>query len=51
MLREADARREAVRLTDRLARGKPLDETTADAEAAGYENLLRSLEPETNRKM
>ena len=51
MLREADARREADRLTDRLARGKPLDETTADAEAAGYENLLRSLEPETNRKM
>ena len=50
MLREADARREADRLTDRLARGKPLD-GTADEDAPGYENLLRSLEPETSRKM
>ncbi len=51
MLREADARREAARLTDRLARGKPLDEAASDDDAVGYETLLRSLEPETNRKM
>ena len=49
MLREAGARREAARLADKLARGKALGESGGDL--AGYETLLRTLEPETSRKM
>lgn len=50
MLREADARREAARLVDQHAQGGA-QEDGPDDDAAVYENLLRSLEPETNRKM
>lgn len=50
MLREADARREAARLTDQLVQGRT-QEDGANEDTAIYENLLRSLEPETNRKM
>lgn len=49
MLREAGARREAARLTDRLTRGRPLGRSGGDGDR--YEILLRTLEPETNRKM
>lgn len=50
MLREADARREADRLSGELSRGNSLDGENG-GDSAVYENLLRSLEPETNHKM
>lgn len=49
MAREVDARREADKLSGRLAHG---DELVSPASCEKrYESLLRSLEPVTNRKM
>lgn len=51
MMRAADARRTADRISGRLARGGGMPDDAALTPDNGYEALLRSLEPVTSRKM